>query len=249
MSIKHFINQVGGIIKIVIGYFIYILLIVIFAFFCKAHNEYKIIIKQNKDIKYDIKHVNKKIDNINDHVLILNQLPKLHIKKITPIEQNIIKCKKQKLISYKKNIVSPKEEQYYNFIITHNSYSNPLTEKEIWNIIDTLKKCKNDPILLLSIAEVESSFNKDAVSKSGCLGLMQINPIHSKKYNFENADLFDPCKSILIADKLISDWKMKNNKLTTEAICQKYLGCYSKKYILKVMRNMKKIKVNTYCET
>jgi membrane-bound lytic murein transglycosylase MltF len=153
------------------------------------------------------------------------KIAKPNIKKAASTNKHVIKLSKQ-------------EMKYYNFIKKYNSYSYPMSDKQIINLILTLRKCKTDPNILLSIAFVESSFNTEAVSKTGCLGLMQINPIHAKEFGFKNSDFFNPSKSILIADKLITSWKEKNPNITLEGICKKYLGANSKKYYNKIKKHI-----------
>jgi len=193
---------------------------------------------QHEILKENIKRVEKEIKSLNTNLLKLYQIPNNTMKKIYQynIEENLPKTNKpdDELICKLRDKVSPMDEVYYSFIVLNNSYSNPLSEKQIWKIIDTLKKCKTPGHILLSLACVESSFNAKAVSNKGCIGLMQINPIHSKKYNFKKKDLYNPCKSIRIADNLISDWKKQNKNISLQQICRKYLGTHSKKYCKKI---------------
>lgn len=62
--------------------------------------------------------------------------------------------------------------------------------------------------LLASIIFCESRFNKNAVSKKGAIGLMQIMPTTAKSFafdneNFDESELFDPQTNIEIGARLI----------------------------------------------
>lgn len=217
-----------------------------------------VVRNENDTLLKKVEIMDETIDSFNKNIILMHQLPKLP-SSISEEDDysmdhryhkryNKKNGKPEELIAYEKSIVDPADEILYNYILTHNSYSHPLSECKIWNIIATLNKCDNDPKLLLAIAYIESSFNENAVSKSGCLGLMQINPIHGKEYNFVNRELFDGCFSIKIADQLISKWKKYNTNMTIKDICRKYLGCHSDNYVNKILEQIKKIEDEDYSE-
>jgi len=178
----------------------------------------------------EINHSYKLVNRTNKQMTMMNQ-------KMIIMSQQINMWKMNNMDVDHYDFETPSDNHYYNYIQSNNSFSNPLTNEQIWGIVTELKNCKNDPSLLLAIAKAESSFNASAVSKVGCIGLMQINPIHDTKYNFTKEDLLDPVKSIRIADQLITDWQ-KSGKLSTSEICKKYLGCHSDKYLDKVNNNL-----------
>lgn len=53
-----------------------------------------------------------------------------------------------------------------------------------------------DPQLVLAIIDIESSFNRYAVSNAGAQGLMQVMPFWKQVLDKPNADLFNPLVSI-----------------------------------------------------
>ena len=176
----------------------------------------------------------KLIDQTNDQMKIMDQ-------KLLIMSQQINSWKINNMNTNQYDIETPSDSFYYKYIKENNSFSNPLTDRQIWEIITELKNCKTDPNLLLAIAKAESSFNASAISTAGCIGLMQINPIHANEYKFSENDLFNPIKSIQIADRLIVNWQ-KDGKLSTSEICKKYLGCHSDKYLSKITNNLYNIK-------
>jgi len=183
-------------------------------------------------ITYDEMHnLYNKNNELNNQIEVMNQ-------EIIILSQQIDKWKVNSMKSNHYDFETPIDYHYYLYIKNNNSFSHPLTDDQIWGIVTELKNCKTDPNLLLALAKTESSFNASAVSKVGCIGLMQINPIHNSTYNFRVEDLYDPVVSIRIADQLITDWQ-KKGKLTTSEICKKYLGCHSNKYLSKVEKNLK----------
>jgi hypothetical protein len=216
------INATIDMCKVITFVMVYILAIQIFY----MHTD--ITTLNNNLLKYEneIKCLDKSLNLAKKNLLILSQ------------QINVSNMSKKLINRY--DLETPRDDMYYNYIKINNSYSNPLSEEKIWEIITELKNCKNDPALLLAIARAESSFDSNAVSKVGCIGLMQINPLHSEKYKFTKSDLYDPIKSIRIADQLISDWQ-KDGKLTTSEICKKYLGCHSDKYINKIKNNLNEL--------
>jgi len=192
-----------------------------------------IIIALNIQINIMYKELLSKHNKLNDTTVKM----KIMNTKLLIISQKIGDWNINTRVVSEDNFVTSEDERYYKWIKINNSYSNPLTENQIWDIIITLKSCKNNPQLLLALAKVESSFNHEAISNAGCIGMMQINPMHAKKYKFKIEDLLYPTISIKIADKLITDWKKQSSyELTIQDICEKYLGCNSKKYNKKIIK-------------
>lgn len=60
-----------------------------------------------------------------------------------------------------------------------------------------------DPELLRAVIVVESGFNKDAVSKAGAQGLMQLMPATAKMYGV--TDVFDPRENVQAGARYLRD--------------------------------------------
>lgn len=79
-------------------------------------------------------------------------------------------------------------------------------------VVEAAKEAEIDPYLVLSVIRQESSFKKDAVSKAGALGLMQIMPQTGRSLarslglrRFERHSLFDPEVSIRLGSRYLGD--------------------------------------------
>ena len=84
-----------------------------------------------------------------------------------------------------------------------------------------------DPLLLLAVAAVESSFNPLAESVMGAKGLMQIIPKwHRKKLEVVGGDeaLFDPEANILLGARILKEYVHRTG--TLEAGLQFYNGAF-----------------------
>lgn len=96
-----------------------------------------------------------------------------------------------------------------------------------------------DPLLLLAVAAVESSFNPLAESVMGAKGLMQIIPKwHREKLERMGGDeaLFDPEANILLGARILKEYVHRTG--TLEAGLQFYNGAFfdpSAEYARKVM--------------
>lgn len=96
-----------------------------------------------------------------------------------------------------------------------------------------------DPLLVLAVAGVESSFNPLAESVAGARGLMQIIPrYHREKLGLPGADelLFDPEANILLGTRILQEYIYRTG--TLEAGLQFYNGAFfdaSAQYARKVM--------------
>ncbi|MCG7984718.1 MAG: lytic transglycosylase domain-containing protein [Candidatus Thiodiazotropha lotti] len=62
-----------------------------------------------------------------------------------------------------------------------------------------------DPLLLHAIAEIESAFNAEAVSKAGAKGLMQVMPDTARRFGMQNPnqELFNPISNLRISSNYI----------------------------------------------
>ncbi len=137
---------------------------------------------------------------------------------------------------------------------------NPEVLRKISNqIMLESRKYGYDPLFLTALIVTESSFNNNARSRKGALGLMQIVPTTgyaiAKEANLEwrgKKTLFDPGSNILLGtyylDKLVRHFGDLN--LALEAYnhgpsqLKKYLrkGRHPKRYSRKVLTNYRKIK-------
>lgn len=96
-----------------------------------------------------------------------------------------------------------------------------------------------DPLLLLAVAAVESSFNPLAESVMGAKGLMQIIPkYHRDKLRLAGGEpaLFDPEANLLVGARILQEYVQRTG--TLEAGLQFYNGAFfdsSAQYARKVM--------------
>jgi len=67
-------------------------------------------------------------------------------------------------------------------------------------ILATADRHDLDPLLLLSVVEVESNFHPDAVSPKGAMGLMQVMPVHVE----EGLEPFDPVINLELGATFLS---------------------------------------------
>lgn len=93
---------------------------------------------------------------------------------------------------------------------TNNPYANvKLSEEEIqqyskW-FVDYSKENDLSYITVIAMAWFESEFNKDEVSHSDAIGIMQIKPSTAKPYGVTREDLFDPETNIRTGVKYLAD--------------------------------------------
>jgi len=101
----------------------------------------------------------------------------------------------------------------------------------------------HEPELLNSIIEIESSWNPKAISKKGCIGLMQINPrvwvkwLKAQGIIKTKNDLFIPEKNIEAGKFILAYYSYKTNH-----DIEKTLYLYSgkdKKYPKKILSKMR----------
>ena len=118
---------------------------------------------------------------------------------------------KHELESFKRFIVAYTE--LYN-IRDLNASDYDLLAREVRK---ASKKYDMDPMLVLSVITVESSFDKDAVSSKGAIGLMQLMPHTSKGLCLEmgmserNCQMRDAKTNILIGTYYLSKLSAKYN--------------------------------------
>jgi soluble lytic murein transglycosylase-like protein len=86
-----------------------------------------------------------------------------------------------------------KSEEDYAFFVTDSRLNNIL---KYVSVVTSLEK-----ELIKAVIKAESSFIKNAVSKKGAKGLMQLMPSIIKKYNVKNP--FDPSENIMAGSKYL----------------------------------------------
>lgn len=110
--------------------------------------------------------------------------------------------------------ISKNESKDSNMILTafieiiqrEGKVSNEMATNYAKWIFESSYEQKLDPVLVLSIMSVESSFNYQAISKSNAIGLMQvIYHWHKEKVN-TTADLYDPKINIKTGAKIVREY-------------------------------------------
>lgn len=94
---------------------------------------------------------------------------------------------------YKFYMKESKSEEDYAFFVTDSRLNNIL---KYVSVVTSLEK-----ELIKAVIKAESSFIKNAVSKKGAKGLMQLMPSIIKKYNVKNP--FDPSENIMAGSKYL----------------------------------------------
>ncbi len=113
------------------------------------------------------------------------------------------------------------------------------TERVVGAAYDAADEVGLDPLLLLAVAAVESSFNPLAESVMGARGLMQIIPkYHREKLRPLGGDdaLFDPEANLLLGARILQEYVHRTG--TLQAGLQFYNGAFfdaSAQYARKVM--------------
>lgn len=79
-----------------------------------------------------------------------------------------------------------------------------------------------DPVLILAMIAVESSFNAEAVSPMGAKGLMQVIPeFHPEKFP-DSASVFDPEINVAAGTRILKEYLAQSGDL--EMALQRYAG-------------------------
>ncbi len=92
--------------------------------------------------------------------------------------------------------------------VCKNAYFYPVKFKD--EIVATAEKFDIEPFLIASVINVESSFNQNAQSNKGAVGLMQVLPSTAEWVcqklgrEFDEENLFDPAENILIGSFYLS---------------------------------------------
>lgn len=152
-----------------------------------------------------------------------------------------------------KNYIYKKEKaRKIDILVKHLSkeykLNNPYTKEILYTLYNETEKAKIDPLLFLSLIEVESSFNQFAQSHVGAIGLSQVMPeYHQSKIQIiakENLDLWSIRGNIKVGVKVLQEYISMSDGNVEEAL-QRYNGSLhdtSKKYSKKVFTSFKKYK-------
>jgi soluble lytic murein transglycosylase-like protein len=92
-----------------------------------------------------------------------------------------------------------------NEIYSQRIYKTVPKHQFIEDIFLVSREYNIDPLLLHAIAEVESAFNSDAVSKAGARGLMQVMPDTARRFGMQNPkqELFNPISNLRVSSNYI----------------------------------------------
>ena len=92
-------------------------------------------------------------------------------------------------------------EENYSYRI----YKTVPKHQFVEDIFIVSKEYNIDPLLLHAIAEVESAFNADAISKAGARGLMQVMPATARRFGMKNPkqELFNPISNLRVSSNYI----------------------------------------------
>lgn len=136
-------------------------------------------------------------------------------------------------------VLSAKELRLARYLSRRYVVGLEATERVVGAAYDAAAQVGLDPLLLLAVAAVESSFNPLAESMMGAKGLMQIIPkYHRDKLRLAGGDeaLFDPQANLLLGARILQEYVYRTG--TLEAGLQFYNGAFfdaSAQYARKVM--------------
>ena len=92
------------------------------------------------------------------------------------------------------------------------------------------------PELVLAVIEVESRFDKFAISRAGALGLMQVMPFWLKEIGRPNDNLFDMKTNLRMGCTILRHYLDKEKGNLTHALARYNGSLYSHRYTNKVFR-------------
>jgi hypothetical protein len=112
--------------------------------------------------------------------------------KLNDSKQNGAADKLQALIGLEENY----SDRIYQVVPKHQFIEDIFIVSREYNI---------DPLLLHAIAEIESAFNSEAISKAGARGLMQVMPDTARRFGMQNPmqELFNPISNLRVSSNYI----------------------------------------------
>lgn len=102
------------------------------------------------------------------------------------------------------------------------------------------KRAKLRPELVLAVIEVESRFNRFAISKAGAMGLMQVMPFWLKEIGRPDDNLFDIQTNLRMGCTILRYYMDKENNDLTAALARYNGSLYSYKYTNLIFRALDK---------
>lgn len=110
---------------------------------------------------------------------------------------------------------------------------NPVNKDHLHIIYRASEYYKLDPLLILAVIGVESSFNPNAISNKGAIGYMQIVPKWHKNKTQYFTDLSKPYSNIYLGTWILKDFINKTGSI--KKALQKYNGSTNNVYSNKVL--------------
>lgn len=102
------------------------------------------------------------------------------------------------------------------------------------------KRAGLSPELVLAVIQVESRFNRFAISKAGALGLMQVMPFWLKEIGKPNDNLFDIHTNLRMGCTILRYYMDKEHNDLTSALARYNGSLYSYKYTNRIFRVLDK---------
>jgi len=119
----------------------------------------------------------------------------------------------------------------------------PDTEKRL-NLLKQIHyeamRAKLRPELVLAVIEVESRFNRFAISSAGAIGLMQVMPFWLKEIGRPKDNLFDAHTNLRLGCTILRYYMDKENDDLTAALARYNGSLYSYKYTNRIFRALDK---------
>ena len=125
-------------------------------------------------------------------------------------------------------------------------HSSQISRSTAQKIVEEIYKVPN-PVLMLSLIEVESLFNPTAVSRMGAIGLGQVMfEVHKKVLLgigiADRRDLFDIALNIKASSLLLQDMIKRSKGNLTKAL-HLYLGGRDGKYVARIFKNYTELSI------
>lgn len=102
------------------------------------------------------------------------------------------------------------------------------------------KRAHLSPELVLAVIQVESRFDRFAISNAGALGLMQVMPFWLKEIGKPHADLFNIHTNLRIGCTILRYYMNKQHNDLTSALARYNGSLYSYKYTTRIFRVLDK---------